>query len=218
MQTDSEFKSDSYSDPMHLEKSGGYLGVLLILSLLLGSCHSIKQSRGTEIKNMEGLQKVENKAERFSIDYYGDYWFHSLKPGNTLNADRLFLQSLCKINSKNKLLYSGHTTLEPYGTSLGMLYKSTSMSDDLGKIKLDLRQRLMVENYSDTTAIVGSHSFEILSYSLQNKATQVHNQYLEYYISRETDFLRIIFWTTDSRGAEWLRIESQGIIFKLTFD
>jgi hypothetical protein len=200
-----------------VEKCGHGMGILFMIALLC-SCNATRPSSGTEIKNIGGLQHIENKTERFSIDYYGDYWFHSFRLRNSINMDKVFLQSLYKTNSKTTCLFSGNTTLEPYGSSIGMLYKSTTMSGDLKKIKLDLTQRLRVENFKDTMSIVGSHSFEILSYTIQNKITQVNNQYLEYYISRESDFIRVAFWTIDSRGAEWLKIESEAIMAKLKID
>jgi hypothetical protein len=206
-----------YCHLSRFEKCDHGMKVLLMIALLC-SCNATRPSRGTEIKKAGGLQHVENKTERFSLGYYGDYWFHSFRLRNSINMDKVFLQSLYKTHSKTTCLFSGNTTLEPYGSSIGMLYKSATMSDDLKNIKLDLRQRLRVENFRDTMAIVGSHSFEILSYSIQNKTTQVNNQYLEYYISRESDFLRITFWTIDSRGAEWLKNESEAIMAKLEID
>jgi hypothetical protein len=203
-------RSMSFMNIVCIEK---YNSIIFIIALaLLTSCHSIRPISKTQIKTLDGMQRIQNTTARFSIDYFGDYWFHSLSIENAINADKIFFQSLNKIGTKGALLYSGHTTLEPHCASLGILYKSNDMPEDLKQIKSDLRQRLQVENFRDTLAIVGPHSFEIISYSLQNKATRVHNQYLEYYISRENDFLRIVFWTIDSRGVEWLKIESEGIM------
>jgi hypothetical protein len=162
------------------------------------------------VKNVDGLQSVENREQNIFIKYYGDYWFHNLTRQTTLNWDRNFVKSI-KFNRISKvLLYTAHTSSEPYCSTIGLLYKNRPLIETIKDITVTLK-KIGAGNITTTTEIIGTGNYTLLSYELRNDQFKVTSKYLEYYSIQGKDVLRIIFWTTET-GDNWLESEAKGII------
>ncbi len=185
----------------------------LFILILLSSCIGYKNNPNTHVSIENGKQLIENKKENISLRYYGDYWFHSLNKQNTLNWDKHFIKSLQQSGAKETFLYAGHTTIESYCSTIGVLYESTAMASKLADISAYLKKSLKAENMSNSTIVIGEQNYQVLSYQLRNTALRVSSKYIEYYLLRKKDFVRIIFWTNDMSDG-WLQRESEAIIAK----
>lgn len=181
------------------------------------SCIGYRNNPNTIINTAKdgSLLAIENKKENFTIEYFGDYWFHHLDKKTTLNFDGNFVKLLKKTPANGLFLYAGHTTGEPYCSTLGMLYKTTSIAPILTYTSTYLKKNLKAENLTTSTQVIGKNSFQIIAYELPSPKLKVNYKYLEYYLVRKKDCLRIVFWTTESKH-NWLKTESEALILKIT--
>ncbi len=91
--------------------------------IILYSCSTGEIISGKTTTTADGRRLIKNGNELISIKYYTDYWFHELDKEHTLNYDEDFIRSIYK-NKNAELLYTAHTTVEPYCSTIGVLYKT----------------------------------------------------------------------------------------------
>ena len=185
--------------------------VIVIGFLILASCNGYKKASETTIKRDEGMQFVANKKENISIKYYGDYWFHDLTKKVTLNWDQNFINSIGFNKNKKALLFTAHTTIDPYCTTIGLSYKNCLLEETVNDISEHLKKDLKAVNLTTTTETIGAGTYTKLSYELRNDQNQVFSKYIEYYSTQGGNVLRVVFWSTES-NENWLVNESKAII------
>jgi|GEM_PF-5232513 len=183
--------------------------LVFALLIILSSCTAYKISSYTSIKNTDdGRELVENNKEYISINYYGDYWFHPIRKNITLNWDDNFM-NLIKVR-KNKILYCGHTTIEPYYSTIGILYKSNDLTQLITDITEKLK-KLKAQNLLQTNDTIRSITFTKLYYVLRDPELKIERRYCDYYCTHGNDVLRIVFWTSEY-GHKGLENESENVI------
>lgn len=185
------------------------VALAICITGLLHSCLPYKQNRGTQITVMNGLRLVCNKEKNIHIYYGWDYWFHDLKKKNTLNWNDDFVTSIGWDNHQKELLFSGHTIIEPYCSSIGLLYRKAEITELVKGLGERMRKELKAENVFITEEIVGQYSYTILTYDLRNEQFKVHAKYREYFSKEENDVLRIVFWSVES-CPNWEVVKGEG--------
>jgi len=185
------------------------LTIIIFLSALF-SCGVDKSIRRTIAKNIDGLVLVENKKIKISIKYYEDYWFHKLNKKFTLNWNKDFVKSIYQ-NSNKKILFTAHTTIEPYCSTIGLLYKNNNIEMMVQNNAEYLRKKLNAKNIISTTKIIGMIRYIKLSYILNSSKLRTDSKYVEYYSVQGENILRIIFWTIEAND-NWFESETKGII------
>ncbi|MBL0340082.1 MAG: hypothetical protein IPP71_03685 [Bacteroidetes bacterium] len=188
----------------------------VLISSLLCSCTGYKTATGTKITTSGGKQLVENNKAQLSLLYYGDYWFHSLNRKTTLNYDQGFVKSIRSQPGKKLLLFTAHSTIEPYCSTAGFLYKDCTLAETINGISFHLKSKLKAENLIVATGNTNTKSYSTLSYELKNSKLKINCSYLEYYFTHDTNVVRIIFWTSDSNKS-WLKSESEAILETIRF-
>ena len=182
---------------------------------MLSSCTAYKINSDTIVKNVDGTQLVENKKENISIKYYGDYWFHSFTKKTTLNWDKTFIKSIDANKTGKTLIYCAHTTIEPYCSTLGLIYNDNHLTQIIKDVEENFKKQ-RAENLTTTNELIGTNSFAKLSYELPDSELRIKRRYIEYYSLQGKNTLRIIFWTTETREG-WLESEAKGIIETIKF-
>jgi len=153
---------------------------------------------------------VENKKAGIAIAYGGDYWFHPLEEKSTYNWDAGFVRLLKADKQKKALLYCGHTIIEPYSSTIGLVYKDARLTETVDAIMQQLTAQ-KARNLANTTELVGTTHFTKLAYELVDSRLKIKRRYLEYYTTQGKDIARFVFWTTDA-NPRWLESEARSIV------
>jgi hypothetical protein len=173
--------------------------ILLACSFFLFACSPYKKNKDTAlVYGKTGPKFIKNVKEDLYLVYGYDYWFHDLKKKSTLNWNDKFMKSLNWGPSHKEFLFVGHTIIEPYCSTLGMLYKnatSTEMASDIAK---RMRTEFEAENIFTKDTLIGSYYYTILTYNLQIEGLKVNASYREYFCNLNKNVLRVAFWTVDS--------------------
>ena len=105
------------------------------------SCKSVVELQPT-IQKKDGIQEIKIKEGQIdaSIRYNGDYWFHNFDNKLYPTISNLYLDDLKSLNkgTKVKMLWSSHTTVLPYFSSVAFVYDET----DVKKLEEDLFKHL----------------------------------------------------------------------------
>jgi hypothetical protein len=176
--------------------------VLTVSTIMLASCTCYKKSTGIIIAKMDGMELISNKEKNIYLRYPGDYKFHDLKKRQTLNWNDAFIKSIAWDKHRKELLYAGHTFVEPYCSSIGMLYRNANAAEIEKGIAIRLRQELKAQNLFTTEERIGLFNYVVLSYDLKDEQLDVSARYREYYGNEEGDVLRIVFWSMESSN-DW---------------
>ena len=170
----------------------------LVVATVVGltSCATIKELPHTNIKTIDGVELVENSAEKISIQYNGDYWFHTLSKGLTLNWNQAYITSFKTY--KPRIVYCAHTTEDAYYTSVALAYNKVKGEDIISLVSSDLKKRFLLENYH--TEKISGMEITRVSYNLPNKKLKITTQHTEYFFESKSKVIRIIFWTLDGNN------------------
>lgn len=173
--------------------------ILFGFTIFLFACTSYKINTDTKIiDNVQGYKLVENKKENLYLFYGWDYWFHPLKKKVTLNWNPDFIKSISWDKHDKELLFAGHEIIEPYHSSLGLLYRKAKSEDVAKSIATRMRTELNAENVFISKDTLGIYFYTVLTYQLKNKDLDVAITYREYYSDEDEDALRIVFWELES--------------------
>src|ERR1051326_6537597 len=176
--------------------------IYFFLLIGLASCSEYKLSSSSVTEGENGLLLFENRKENISIKFYSDYWFHDINKEQTLNWDSRFMKSFGEKHNK-EFLYCAHTKMNPYCSSLGVLYMNAEEEKLVNEIAGTLKKELKAADLKDTTGQIGYANFRKLSYTLTDEELKIYRTFSEFYITRGNDVLRIIFWTSESNTA-WM--------------
>lgn len=170
--------------------------LVFTLLIIMSSCSAYKISSYTSVKKTDdGQELVENNKEYISIKYYGDYWFHPLRKNITLNWDNNVM-NLIKSQKNKIIMYCGHTIVDPYFSTIGLIYKDSQLTQTIDEIMLKLK-KIKVQNLTTTNAQIGRFNFTKLYYELYDPELKIERRYYDYYCTHENNVLRILFWTSE---------------------
>src|ERR1051326_1160618 len=167
--------------------------------LILGhySCTHFRIDPSTVISKNEMGGVVENRKEKVLINYYGDFWFHSPKKSNTLNWNKALLSTL-DVPGRGNMICCAHTIMEPYCSSLMIIYHHTDRKNAILLLKKKLMTRLNASNVVDSTILVNSLNFERISYELPDPYLKINTRCVEYFYEFDDNLVRVAFWTIES--------------------
>ena len=173
---------------------------LILLPLLLAACTSHRLLPGTTYTPHAGKQRVENTTAGVSVVYYGDYVFHQPRKRHYPFTDRAWLRSQLKPKEARAFL-AAHTTIEPYGATLGLVHASGSPVERADAV----RSMEGIGNLREEEQQLGGTRWQVLSYTLGDLT------YREYLTAKGDGSVRLLFWTTPDQAA-WLERESLPIV------
>ncbi|HCW08999.1 MAG TPA: hypothetical protein DGG95_16710, partial [Cytophagales bacterium] len=175
----------------------------LLLVLLVCSCAGYKSITGVAVSADNGLKKVSIPSHHFTITYFGDYWFHPLDPNQTLNwSDEL--GQIINDQKGRKILYSAHTTVGPYCSSVGVSYPDTSVHKMIRNDTILLREKYKASNLKiESRKLIGRNFYTVIKYNLRHKQLKVVPSYAEYFTKCNQFTLRFIFVTMEENKEEW---------------
>lgn len=186
------------------------LPLLLCFVVLLQSCLTIKRNADTFIiDNVKSSKLVCNQKEDIYLLYRWDYWFHDLKKEQTLNWNDDFIKSIRWDKHKKELLFVGQTVIEPYNTSMGIIYRNAKADELVKEVKWGMREKLLAENLVLEEKTVGMYTYTILTYQLRNDNLRAYARYREYYCNINNDVMRIVFWSMESAN-HWEEVIQEG--------
>lgn len=182
----------------------------LALLMLMQSCSTIKKNTDTVIiKNIQAKELICNRKEGIYILYGGDYWFHGMKKNEMLNWNEDFVKSLKSDKRPKELLYAAHTKIEPFCSSLGVLYRNADAKEVSDQIAADLRKKLKAENVFMSEKQLGMYTYILLTYNLPDMKLNTEAKYREYYRNEGKNVLRTVFWSMES-CRDWSFVEEEG--------
>lgn len=184
---------------------------LLSILTFLSSCVAPRSNPSASVSTFEAGIKVASDKYRFSIQYYADYWFHGWSKKKILNRDEQFVNS--RTVKKAHLVYYAHTIVEPYCSTLGLIYPGKSVQEIVPVILNELKSRHAI-NVLSNEQLIGLNNFTKISYETKHADLRIGIKYLEYICPAGSHTLRIVFWTTEA-GDTWLEEEAQAIVSSL---
>lgn len=102
-------------------------------------------------------------------------------------------------NHHKELLFAGHTTIEPYCSSIGLLYRKAKSEELVKETANRMRKEFRAQNVFITKDTIGIYFYTVLTYQLKNKQLDVAATYREYYSDENNDALRLVFWSMESK-------------------
>ncbi|HRG53234.1 MAG TPA: hypothetical protein PLL00_10390 [Bacteroidia bacterium] len=163
--------------------------LFFLLIILFHSCTPYKKSKDTStIDNVQGYRLVKNKKENIYILYGWDYWFHPLKKKITLNWNPDFIKSIGWDKHSKELLFAGHTIIEPYYSTIGLIYRKAKSAEIAKSVATRMRKERKAENVFITKDTLGIYFYTVLTYQLKNKDLDVAVTYREYYSDAPLQF------------------------------
>jgi hypothetical protein len=174
--------------------------ILFYLGIVIFTSCNVRKADGT-LTTEEGYKYYLQSSPQFRIQLYGDYSFHPLNKKYFPDVAKNFLKyTVAKIKgSKPELMYSAHTIVQPYYSSIGILYKNVKVDTSLlNIIKVHMESRLGASfNRLDTVETTCGTATRI-AYQVLNQVTKIRSSHWEYLVNNNGNTLRFFFWTTNS--------------------
>jgi hypothetical protein len=194
-----------------------YKALRIIFSLTpIILCNCSISKIGGEVKTEKDADHpyYELNSPYVQIQLKGDYYFHSLERKYFPDTDENYMEYLKAGfgSRKPKLMYSAHTTVPPYYSTVAVLYKNIQFDSTLlGNIRKELQRRLKVsvKNSTDITTNFG-HATEI-EYNALNTTTRIPTCYNEFFINSGNNLIRIYSWSIDCKEPI-IKEELEGIV------
>jgi hypothetical protein len=163
---------------------------MLLLYMTFYECRTSSEYASKTLVKSDGARLlVSNEKALVQLRYYSDYWFHPLNKTTTLFWHEKFIKHLFLRDPE--LLYTAHTILDPYYSTMGLLYKKT----DTTSLLAHLTKTLQTSHLKRSSELIGTYRCEKLSYLLQDEALKVDYHCRDYYFQHDQHVLRVVFWT-----------------------
>ena len=185
--------------------------LIFFISFILSCKVCFRDDNKTTISEVDGINMVKNEELHFNLKFNGDYWFHPFKAQTTSNWNKDFFKSL-KLKT-TYMLFSCHTTVPPYYSSVGLYYDkgdSQTITELIGQLKRVQK----VINFDSTTIL--NPRILTLSYCIRNQQTHIAVKYKDYFANTSKGLIRMIVWTIDDNEIKFEQ-ECADIIKSLRF-
>ena len=196
-----------------------FLPSILWIATLV-SCN-LPKSSGVINKGEAGEHpRYEHQSPNFEIPIVADYRFHPMEKKYFIDTDHSFLNYIGKrLNNKRpRVLYSAHTFVPPFYSTIGLLYLELHSDKSLNEeIKSQLAAQLTVTIRRIDTVSTSFGSAYRINYSVVNPNTQILTCYTEYFMDDENNLIRILFWTREC-DEQAINEETEGIIKRIKFN
>jgi hypothetical protein len=163
-----------------------------------------------------GFQVIHLEKAKTKLTYPGDYWFHDFETSLFPNVHPDYLNEIKQL--KSKMQFAGHTTIQPYFSTIGVLYnKKLDLKNTIGELEDDFLNRYNVSNFEQETIGTKAGDFTQVFYNLTHPKLKTQSQHIEYYGHLKDKTIRLIFWTIDSHTRS-LTNESERIVKSLAME
>jgi hypothetical protein len=135
------------------------------------------------------------------LSLLGDYRFQPYKTKYFRDIDRRFIEySTQRFNNiKPEILYAAHTIIQPYYSSVFVLYKNCTLdSTGIKDINLQLRSGLHTSYSKYKEVRCGTRNPFKISYQVKNSLTGIYSSHTEYIFGVGANVYCLFLWTTNS--------------------
>ena len=194
---------------------------LFIFILVFVSCSLTKTNNNlVKLSDDKSIYYYEQEKPFVHLSLLGDYKFQALKTKYFRDVNKKFIDySTHKFNNrKPTILYSAHTYVQPFYSTICVLYKDTKLdTTNLKNIKLDLKSNLKTSFYKPIEVKCGTTNAYKISYQVVNKTTDISTSNFEYFFAKENNVYRLFLWTTNE-DTKALTNEAEYIIREAKFE
>jgi hypothetical protein len=175
--------------------------ILFLVVLIFASC-TLTKTNNNLVKWSDDKSSYYYPQENpfIHLSLMGDYKFQALRTKYFRDINKEFISySKHKFNNrKPTILYSAHTYVQPFYSSMFILYKDTTLdTTNLENIKLDLKRNLRTSFHKPVEVKCGSINAYRISYQVVNKTTNIYTSNFEYFFTKENNVYRLFLWTTN---------------------
>ncbi len=195
--------------------------VLILFAAIFSSCSLTKTNNYlVKLSDDKSIYYYEQEKPFLHLPLLGDYKFQSFKTKYFRDINKSFIQySTHKFNNrKPTILYAAHTYVQPFYSTICVLYKETKFdTTNLRNIKLDLKSKLKTSFYKPTEVKCGTINAYKISYQVVNKITDITTSNFEYFFAKDNNVYRLFLWTTNE-DTKALANEAEYIIREAKFE
>ena len=174
--------------------------VAIFLLFIHSSCNVAKKS-SSPIKIIDGYTYYEQTSPEIKIQLYGDYLFQPLSTKYFRDVDKRFIKYITNKydNATPKILYKAHTIIQPFYSTVCLLYKTTLLDTmSLNEIKIQLKDQLNTEVSELEKIKCGSKEVYKIKYQTTNSVNKIYSSHTEYFFKNGEFVYRLFFWTIES--------------------
>jgi hypothetical protein len=182
---------------------------LLCSGLLFISCEHYR-TIGNTVRAEGPRPLYENKKLGLTVNLYGDYLVHSFNHRQMLNWNKEFAGRLGKGCSRPRLLLAAHTTVEPFCSTVFLVYSHADSSTFVA-IRRQLETKPAATNLEVNDELVGIERCRVMRYEFRDPKLKTEAHYIELLCLNGSKLLRACFWSMDT-NTEWLGKEARGIV------
>jgi hypothetical protein len=175
---------------------------IFLIALLFVSCNAIKTNNAAiKFSNESSIYFYEGQSPYVYLPLLGDYKFMPYSTKYFRDIDKKFIQySTLKFDhSKPTILYSAYTYVQPYYSTICILYKNCTLdSSTIKNIKIDLKESLKTTFTKYVEVKCGDKMAYKIYYQVMNAITKRNTMHTEYLFKNGANVYRIYLWTSNS--------------------
>ena len=196
------------------------IALFLVLSIF-ASCSLTKTNNSlVKLSDDKSIYYYEQKKPFIHLSLLGDYKFQAFRTKYFRDVNKKFIKySEQKLNNrKPTILYSARTFVQPFYSTICVLYSDTKFdTTNLKSIKFDLKRNLKTSFNKPTEIKCGTINAYKISYQVVNKTTNFSTTNFEYFFTVGSNVYRFFLWTTNEDTSA-LTIEAEYIIREAKFE
>ena len=196
------------------------IGLFLIVSFFISCTVTRTNNNLVKLSDDKSIYYYEQENPFIHLSLLGDYKFQAFKTKYFRDIEKRFIDySKLKFNNcKPTILYSVHTYIQPYYSSLCILYRDTQFDTaNLKNIKLDLKSNLKTSFSKAVEVKCGTTNAYKISYQVVNRITEISTTNFEYFFTKGRNVYRLFLWTTNEETYA-LTNEAEYIIREARFE
>lgn len=191
------------------------------VTLLLFSCSSVKTNNyKARLSEDRSIYFFEQSSPFINLSLFGDYKFQPLATKYFRDIDSRFIKyATLKLNNiKPAILYSAHTYVQPFYSTICVQYKDCLLDTILiNDLKTTLKG-ILKTSFSDIAKIkCGTKDAYKIVYQVTNSTTKIYSSNTEYFFADKNVVYRLFLWTTNSDNSV-LANEAEYIIKEARFN
>jgi hypothetical protein len=192
---------------------------VLVLIIFISCTASKTNNHLVKRSDDKSIYYYEQPNPFVHLSLLGDYKFQSYKTKYFRDIDCRFIEysKLPFYKKKPIVLYAAHTCVQPFYSSILVLYNHTKFDTLLfTDIKQNLKKHLKTSNHKWNEVKCGKIKAYKISYQVVNKITKIYTTNLEYLFENNDQLYRLFLWTTNEND-NTMANEAEYIIAEAVF-
>jgi hypothetical protein len=174
---------------------------LFLVVIIFASCSLTKTNNNLiKLSDDKSIYYYEQEKPFVHLSLLGDYKFASFRTKYFRDIDKEFIDySKHKFNNrKPTILYSAHTYVLPFYSTICILYKDTKFDTTaLKNIKTDLKTILKTSFNKFVEIKCGTLNAYKITYQVISRITGIYTTNFEYFFAKGNNVYRLFLWTTN---------------------